>query len=147
MHVMLNHGHSLNIKYLFTFSEHIPKLDWRTRLNKVSKDNNFISISIYFCVQAMGTALSWLQEALPLSTESAPQSYLQRMNFIPKTKVALPGIVGLLPFLPYAKAGGHVTIRSPPVCMPTRPWSQPRDTMNTVLVREEKHTFDYLSSS
>lgn len=42
--------------------------------------------------------------------------------------VALPGIVGGAPALPYAFSGGIVSRRLPPTAMPSHPMSQPRIT-------------------
>lgn len=43
---------------------------------------------------------------------------------VPKTRVEFPGIPGW-DRLPYAIAGGMVINRSPPICMPATPTSQP----------------------
>ena len=93
--------HPLNNKYrrvcVSKLISEIFELDWRTTL---SKDSCSMSTSIYFWVQVMDAALSWLQELWLLSMKSASQSYLLQVKFIPKIRVALPGISGLLPFLP-----------------------------------------------
>eukprot|EP00964_Phaeocystis_antarctica_P061686 scaffold36873_cov78-Phaeocystis_antarctica.AAC.16 len=66
-----------------------------------------------------------------------------------KRSVALGGISGMLPRLPYAVRGGHTSLRLPPTHIPATPASQPLITLPTpslkCIVPESKRVVPFSS--